>query len=139
GYKTPSAAGVSGAVPGDWTVKAGPKGTVTFSGPKGGGQNIVVVEVPVEDPVTALGKASKKGLDEYTEVGVTVVNYRSWKAADWEYTYVQPNGVPMHGLTRYVAVNGQTAYQITFRVQDLDWEKNSEILGTFFATFTSAD
>ncbi|MET8051461.1 protein kinase [Streptosporangium sp. NPDC005286] len=139
GFKSASAAGVSGAVPGDWTVKAGPKGTVTFSGPKGGGQNIVVVEVPVEDPVTALGKASKKGLDEYTEVGVTVVNYRSWKAADWEYTYVQPNGVPMHGLTRYVAVNGQTAYQITFRVQDLDWEKNSEILGTFFATFTSAD
>ncbi|WP_030914571.1 serine/threonine-protein kinase [Streptosporangium amethystogenes] len=139
GFKLASAAGVSGAVPGDWNVKADSKGTVTFSGPKGGGQNIVVVEVPVEDPVTALGKASKKGLDEYTEVGVTLVNYRTWKAADWEYTYVQPNGVPMHGLTRYVAVNGQTAYQITFRVQDLDWEKNSEILGTFFATFTSAD
>ncbi|WP_329083893.1 MULTISPECIES: serine/threonine-protein kinase [unclassified Streptosporangium] len=137
GFKLANAAGVSGAVPGDWTVKESPGGAVTFSGPKSGGQSIVVVEVPVTDPVTALSGASKKGLDEYTEVGVTAVNYRTWKAADWEYTYVQPNGVPMHGLTRYVALNGRTAYQITFKVQDLDWEKNSDILETFFATFTS--
>jgi len=137
GFELMSAAGVSGAVPGDWTVKADPGGVVTFTGPKSGGQTIVVIEVPVEDPVTALGRASKKGLDEYTEVGVTAVNYRTWRAADWEYTYVQPNGVPMHGLTRYVALNGRTAYQITFKVQDLDWEKNSDILETFFATFSS--
>ncbi|MEU8203253.1 protein kinase [Streptosporangium sp. NPDC049046] len=137
GFKLASAAGVSGAVPGDWTVKASSGGVVTFTGPKSGGQTIVVAEVPVEEPMTALGKASKKGLDEYTEVSVMAVNYRTWKAADWEYTYVQPNGVPMHGLTRYVALNGRTAYQITFKVQDLDWEKNADILETFFATFSS--
>ncbi|WP_344746644.1 hypothetical protein, partial [Streptosporangium vulgare] len=139
GFKLVDAAGVSGAVPDDWTVKESAGAVATFSGPKGGGQNIVVAKVPVAEPVLALSRASKKGLDEYTEVGVTTVSYRAWKAADWEYTYVQPNGVPMHGLTRYVAVNGLTAYQITFRVQDLDWEKNAEILQTFFATFVPVD
>ncbi|MEU8384385.1 hypothetical protein, partial [Streptosporangium sp. NPDC048865] len=139
GFKLETAAGVSGAVPDGWTVKEGSGGTVTFSGPKGGGQTLVVAKVPVAEPVLALSRASKKGLDEYTEVGVTTVSYRAWKSADWEYTYVQPNGVPMHGLTRYVAVNGLTAYQITFRVQDLDWEKNAEILQTFFATFAPVD
>ncbi|MFF3441305.1 serine/threonine-protein kinase [Streptosporangium sp. NPDC002721] len=139
GFKLENAAGVSGAVPDDWTVKEGPAGAATFSGPRGGGQSLVVTKVAVAEPVLALSRASKKGLDEYTEVGVTTVDYRTWKAADWEYTYVQPNGVPMHGLTRYVAVNGLTAYQITFKVQDLDWEKNSEILQTFFATFVPTD
>ncbi|WP_436762125.1 serine/threonine-protein kinase [Streptosporangium sp. V21-05] len=139
GFTLLDAAGVSGAVPDGWTVKEGSGGVATFSGPKGGGQNIVVAKVAVAEPVLALSRASKKGLDEYTEVGVTTVSYRAWKAADWEYTYVQPNGVPMHGLTRYVAVNGLTAYQITFRVQDLDWERNAEILQTFFATFVPVD
>ena len=103
---------------------------------EGRGQNIVVTKVPVADPVTALGRADKQGLEEYIEVGVTAVPYRAWKAADWEYTYSQSNGVPMHGLTRYVAVSGQTAYEITFRAQDLEWEKSSDVLDTFFSTFT---
>ncbi|GAA3024832.1 serine/threonine-protein kinase [Streptosporangium longisporum] len=138
GFERLSAGGVSGAVPEGWTVRTGGDGAAVFSGPRRGGRSITVAEVPVADPVTALGRASRKDLDEYTEVGVAAVDYRGWKAADWEYTYVRPDGVPMHGLTRYVAVDGRTAYQITFRAQDLDWEKSAESLETFFATFTPA-
>ncbi|MGC5015572.1 serine/threonine-protein kinase [Streptosporangium sp. DT93] len=136
GFARLSAGGVSGAVPGNWTVKTGGDGAVVFSGPKRGGQNVVVVPAPVADPVTALGRASRKDLDEYTEVGVTAVGYRGWKAADWEYTYVRSDGVPMHGLTRYVAVDDRSAYQITFRAQDLGWERSVESMETFLATFT---
>ncbi|WP_371784467.1 serine/threonine-protein kinase [Streptosporangium subroseum] len=136
GFKALDAGGISGAVPEGWTVKTGTGGAIVFSEPKTGGQNVVVTKVPVADPVTALGRADKEGLEEYIEVGVTAVPYRGWKAADWEYTYSQSNGVPMHGLTRYVAVSGQTAYEITFRAQDLEWEKSSDVLDTFFSTFT---
>ncbi|GGS52525.1 hypothetical protein GCM10010156_09000 [Planobispora rosea] len=136
GFAKLSEGGVSAALPDGWTAKASDDGTVTFSGPKGSGRSVVVAQVPVADPVTALGKADKKGLDEYIEVGVTPVSYRSWKAADWEYTFVQPNGiVQMHGLTRYAAVSGDSAYQIAIVVKDLDWEKSAGMIETFFATF----
>ncbi|GAA4227153.1 serine/threonine-protein kinase [Streptosporangium album] len=137
GFRTLSGAGVSGAVAKGWAVKTEKDGPVTFAGPKDGGRSIVVTKVPVADPVTALSRASKKGLDEYIEVGVAPVRYGRWKAADWEYTYVRPGSVvPMHGLTRYVALDGQSAYQITFAMQDLDWEKSNPLRQTFLDTFT---
>ncbi|MFF5211517.1 protein kinase [Streptosporangium sp. NPDC000396] len=140
GFRTLSGGSVSGALPKGWTVKTEDGGAVTFSGPKSSGRSIVVTEVPVADPVTALRRASKKGLDEYTEVGVKAVPYGTWKAADWEYTYVQPESVvPMHGLTRYVAVDDRTAYQITFSVRDLEWEKSAATLQAFFDTFRPVD
>ncbi|MGV9771718.1 protein kinase domain-containing protein [Streptosporangium sp. NPDC003464] len=140
GFRTLSGGGVSGAVAKGWTVKTGDDGSVAFSGPKNSGRSILVTEAPVADPVAALRRASKKGLDEYIEVGVAPVRYGTWKAADWEYTYVRPDSVvPMHGLTRYVALDGRTAYQITFAVQDLEWEKSAPLLQTFFDTFTPVD
>ncbi|MFD8530773.1 protein kinase [Streptosporangium canum] len=136
GFRTLSGGGVSGAVAKGWTVKTGADGSAVFSGPKNSGRSIVVAKVPVADPVTALRRASKKGLDEYIEVGVAPVRYGTWNAADWEYTYVQHDSVvPMHGLTRYVALDGETAYQITFATQDLEWERNAPLLRTFFDTF----
>ncbi|MEU0516546.1 protein kinase [Streptosporangium sp. NPDC006007] len=139
GYQTLSEGRVSAALPKGWTVKTRDGGAVTFSGPKDSGQGVAVTEVPVGDPMSALERADRKGLDEYTEIGMAPVQYGTWRAADWEYTYVQPGGaVPMHGLTRYVAVNGQTAYLITFTVQDLDWERSDELRQIFFDTFASA-
>ncbi|GIH76692.1 hypothetical protein Plo01_31210 [Planobispora longispora] len=135
GFAKLSEGGVSAVLPEGWTAKASDDGTVTFSGPKNSGRSIVVAEASVADPVTALRKADKKGLDEYIEVGVAAVSYGSWKAADWEYTFVQDGIVPMHGLTRYVAVSGDNAYQIAIVVRDLDWEKSSGMIETFFATF----
>jgi serine/threonine protein kinase len=136
GFKRLSAGGIAGAVPGNWTVKEGDGGTVVFSGPKSGAQSIVVTQVPVADPVAALDKVDKSGLDEYIEVGVTPVSYDGWKAADWEYTYVLPDGiVPMHGRTRYVVVSADSAYQIAVVVKDIDWEKSAGMIDTFFATF----
>ncbi|MBB2911750.1 serine/threonine protein kinase [Streptosporangium becharense] len=138
GFVLRTSGGVSAAVPDDWTVKRTGRTSVVFSGPKNSGQRISVVEVPVTDPMAGIAKADRKGLDGYSEIEVIPVDYRNWKAADWEYTYDQANGVPVHALTRYVAVNGQTAYLITLRAQDLDWGKITDVRETFFATFASA-
>ncbi|MBG0824381.1 protein kinase [Planomonospora sp. ID91781] len=136
GFKRLSAGGVAGAVPENWTVKERDDGAVVFSGPKSGAQSIVVTQVPVADPVAALGKLDRSGLDEYIEVGVSPVSYDGWKAADWEYTYVLPDGiVPMHGRTRYVVVGADSAYQIAIVVKDIDWEKSAGMMDAFFATF----
>ncbi|WP_307827767.1 protein kinase [Planomonospora sp. ID82291] len=136
GFTRLSAGGIAGAVPENWTVKEGADGAVVFSGPKSGAQSIVVTQVPVADPVAALGTVDRSGLDEYIEVGVTPVSYDGWKAADWEYTFVRPDGiVPMHGRTRYVVVSADSAYQIAIVVKDIDWEKSARMIDAFFATF----
>ncbi|MBB4916538.1 serine/threonine-protein kinase [Streptosporangium saharense] len=135
GYRTLGAGGVTAALPESWTVRED-DGVVTFQGPRNSGQSVVVSQAAVTDPVTALDGIGKDDLDEYTEVGVETVPYGAWRAADWEYTYVRsPGAVPMHGLTRYVAVDGQNAYLIAFTAQDLDWAKGAEARRVFFATF----
>ncbi|MFI7535689.1 serine/threonine-protein kinase [Streptosporangium sp. NPDC049376] len=135
GYRTLGAGGVSAALPGGWTVREA-DGVVTFHGPRNSGQSVVVSQTAVTDPVAALDGITKDDLDEYTEVGVETVPYGSWRAADWEYTYVRsPGAVPMHGLTRYVAVDGQSAYLISFTAQDLDWDRGTQARRVFFSTF----
>ncbi|MFD0890914.1 hypothetical protein ACFQ08_40740, partial [Streptosporangium algeriense] len=138
GYRTLGAGGVSAALPGGWTVREN-DGVVTFHGPKNSGQSVVVSQTTVTDPVAALDGIGKDGLDEYTEIGVETVPYGAWRAADWEYTYVRsPGAVPMHGLTRYAAVDGRNAYLIAFTAQDLDWDRGAQARRVFFATFRPA-
>ncbi|MFF0308347.1 protein kinase [Streptosporangium sp. NPDC004379] len=137
GYRRLSEAGVAAALPKGWTAKPGDDGGAVFTGPRDSGRSVTVTPVPVLDPMTALRRADRNGLDEYTEIGLSRAPYRDWKAADLEYTYAVSGGaVPMHGLTRYVAVDDATAYRITFAVQDLDWGKSSAFRQVFLDTFT---
>lgn len=139
GYRMLSGGRVSAALPEGWTATAGDGGDLVFSGPAHSDRDVTVAEVPAGDPVTVLRRAGREGLGEYTEIGVKTVRYRTWKAADWEYTYVRPGGtVPMHGLTRYVAVGGRTAYLITFAAQDLDWVASSRVRRVFLDTFAAS-
>ncbi|GGP83410.1 serine/threonine-protein kinase [Streptosporangium pseudovulgare] len=137
GYRRLSEAGVAAALPKGWAAKPGDDGGTVFTGPRNSGRSVTVTPVPVTDPMTALRRADRNGLDEYTEVGLSRVPYRGWKAADLEYTYAVSDGaVPMHGLTRYVTVDDATAYRITFAVQDLDWGKSAAFRQVFLDTFT---
>ncbi|MGW5485195.1 serine/threonine-protein kinase [Streptosporangium sandarakinum] len=137
GYRRLSEAGVAAALPKGWAAKPGDGGGAVFTGPRNSGRSVTVTPVPVTDPMTALRRADRNGLDEYTEIGLSRVPYRDWKAADLEYTYAVSGGaVPMHGLTRYVAVDDATAYRITFAVQDLDWVKSAAFRQVFLDTFT---
>ncbi|GHH64486.1 hypothetical protein GCM10017673_07230 [Streptosporangium violaceochromogenes] len=139
GYRVLSGGRVSAALPEGWTATAGDGGAVAFSGPANSDRDVTVAEVPAGDPVTVLRRADRGGLGEYTEIGVRTVRYHTWRAADWEYTYVRPGGtVPMHGLTRCVAVGGRTAYLITFATQDLDWAASSRMRRVFLDTFAAS-
>jgi len=58
------------------------------------------------------------------------------KAADWEYQYDDPAGVPMHAWTRWFATAGK-AYAISWSTRELDWSgdrgKVNMVLSTFYA------
>lgn len=66
------------------------------------------------------------------------VDYRDWQAADWEYTYTTPNGVPMHALTRYVSIDKKAAFKITFDLPELKWDDQAGTREVFLNTFRQA-
>ncbi|MEV4555326.1 serine/threonine-protein kinase [Nonomuraea wenchangensis] len=137
GYREQTPAGFKVAVPEGWKLTAS-GGVATFTGPKDSGLRVVVEDA---NPETDGGLAelshreSEGGRESYIQVQLQGVNYRGWKAADWEYTYTTAAGVPMHALTRYVTVDDSTAFTITFDVPELKWDEQADMRKVFLNTF----
>ncbi|MEV0307058.1 serine/threonine-protein kinase [Nonomuraea fuscirosea] len=140
GYTMHTGAGFAAAAPASW--KPGDDGDrSTFSGPKDSGMRIVVERAtPQSDGgLTALGRQEADGgLESYIQVQLQSVDYRDWQAADWEYTYTTPNGVPMHALTRYVSIDKKAAFKITFDLPELKWDDQAGTREVFLNTFRQA-
>ncbi|MEU7898799.1 protein kinase [Nonomuraea sp. NPDC049152] len=137
GFKEHTPEGFTAAVPAAWKV-SGSGGEAIFTGPKDSGMKITVEQVsPQKDGGLAelSGKEADGGVDGYIQVQLQEVKYRSWKAADWEYQYTQPNGVPMQTLTRYVTLDDKDAFQITFTTPQLQWADQAETRKVFLDTF----
>ncbi|MEQ4719907.1 protein kinase [Nonomuraea sp. B19D2] len=141
GYSEHGTAGFAAAVPEGW--KPGTSGGVTtFSGPKDSGIRIMVQKAApqADGGLAELGKQEAKGgVDGYIQVQLQAADYRGWRAADWEYTYTTSSGVPMHALTRYVTIDDNTAFKITFDMPELKWDDQAEARKVFLDTFRRAD
>ncbi|MEV5552632.1 protein kinase [Nonomuraea wenchangensis] len=137
GYREQTPAGFKVAVPEGWKLTAS-GGVATFTGPKDSGLRVVVEDAtPEADGGLAelSHRESEGGRESYIQVQLQGVNYRGWKAADWEYTYTTAAGVPMHALTRYVTVDDSTAFTITFDVPELKWDEQADMRKVFLNTF----
>uniref|UniRef100_UPI0013B47797 hypothetical protein n=1 Tax=Nonomuraea lactucae TaxID=2249762 RepID=UPI0013B47797 len=137
GYKEHSPAGFTAAVPDSWKVTASGDGA-TFTGPKDSGVRIVVEHATpqADGGLAELTRAEAEGTVEgYIQVQLQGTRFRAWKAADWEYTYTQTNGVPMHAMTRYVTVDDKSAFKITFDMPELTWDDQAETRRVFLDTF----
>ncbi|MGP3956544.1 protein kinase domain-containing protein [Nonomuraea sp. 3N208] len=137
GYKEHTPAGFSVAVPEGWKLTAS-GGEATFTGPKDSGIRTLVEEATpqADGGLAELGRLEADGgLESYIQVQLQRVDYRGWKAADWEYTYTTPNGVPMHALTRYVTIDDTTAFKITFDLPELKWDDQADTRQVFLDTF----
>ncbi|MDF5757861.1 hypothetical protein, partial [Spongiactinospora sp. TRM90649] len=137
GYTVRTGGTVSAAVPKDWRVTVKGK-RVTFSAPGGTDETVTVETVaPAADGgIAALNRTRETTeLAEYIQVRLEQVDYGQWKAAEWEYTHTQPDGVPMHTLARYVTVDSARAYRITFAIPELRWKEGAALRTTFFGTF----
>ncbi|WP_170223489.1 serine/threonine-protein kinase [Nonomuraea turkmeniaca] len=137
GYKEHTPAGFSVAVPQDWKLAAS-GGEATFTGPKDSGIQVLVEEATpqADGGLSELGRLEADGgRESYIQVQLQAVDYRGWKAADWEYTYTTANGVPMHALTRYVTIDDTTAFKITFDLPELKWDDQADTRQVFLDTF----
>ncbi|NRQ30550.1 protein kinase [Nonomuraea sp. NN258] len=141
GYEQHTPPGFSAAVPANWKLITSDEGA-TFTGPKDSGMKIVVQQAAPK-PDGGLAELSKQesegGVEAYIQVQLQQVKYRGWKAADWEYTYTLDNGVPMHALTRYVTVDDNTAFRITFDLPELKWDDQAETRRVFLDTFRKSN
>ncbi|MEV0583415.1 protein kinase [Nonomuraea sp. NPDC050310] len=137
GYKEHSAGGFTAAAPTAWKVTT-TGGETTFTGPKDSGSKITVRSArPDRDGGLAALTAEERngGVEAYIQVKLENVDFRGWSAADWEYTWSLPNGVPMHTLTRYVTMNDERAFKIVFSMPELRWDEQAEIRKVFLDSF----
>ncbi|WP_052423867.1 serine/threonine-protein kinase [Nonomuraea candida] len=140
GYKEHTGPGFSAAVPQEWRLDTS-DGVATFSGPKDSGMRITVERAAPQDDggLSELGRQEADGgLESYIQVQLQAVKYRSWQAADWEYTYTTAAGVPMHALARYVSMDDKTAFKITFDLPELKWDDQADTRKVFLDTFRQA-
>lgn len=136
-YDEHTAPGFTVAVPKTWKL-ANPGGVATFTGPKDSGMKITVQQAApqTDGGVSELSKEEADGgVEGYIQVQLQALDFRGWKAADWEYTYTLPNGVPMHALTRYVTLDDTTAFKITFDLPELKWDDQAKLRQVFLDTF----
>ncbi|GII83433.1 hypothetical protein Ssi03_14230 [Sphaerisporangium siamense] len=127
GFKARTAAGVTIAVPQDWTASASDQ-AVTYVGPKNSGRRVQVRKVPAtgDDGLAALTQMKDQTtLTDYGQIRLESSPFGDgpWKASVWEYTYTALNNVTTHAITRHVAVDRDTAYQVTFTAPDAEWDE----------------
>ncbi|MEU7000454.1 protein kinase [Nonomuraea sp. NPDC046570] len=137
GFKEHTPDGFSAAVPSSWKLSTS-GGEATFTGPKDSGMKITVEQTTpqADGGVSDLTRLeTDSGVEAYIQVQLQPVAYNGWKAADWEYTYTLPNGVPMQTLTRHVTLDDKTAFTITFTMPQLKWSDEAKTRQTFFNTF----
>ncbi|MEU8269527.1 protein kinase [Sphaerisporangium sp. NPDC049002] len=143
-FRSRTAAGASVAVPKDWTVSTSAD-AVTYLGPKSSGRRIQIKKVPStgDDGLTALTKAKDETtLTDYAQVRLesSAFGDGKWQASVWEYTYTALTNVTTHAVTRHIAVDGETAFEVTFTAPDAEWDQpdNRQTMAVLWSSFKPA-
>ncbi|MEV7966878.1 protein kinase [Sphaerisporangium sp. NPDC088356] len=143
-FRTHTAAGASVAVPKDWTASISGE-AVTYLGPKSSGRRIQIKKVPStgDDGLTALTKAKDEAtLTDYAQVRLESSTFGNgkWQASVWEYTYTALNNVTTHAVTRHIAIDGKTAFEVTFTAPDAEWDQadNRQTMAVLWSSFKPA-
>ncbi|GII68378.1 hypothetical protein Sme01_08540 [Sphaerisporangium melleum] len=144
GFRAHTAAGVSVAVPGDWTMSASDE-AVTYTGPKSSGRRVQIKKVTPtgDDGLDLLTKAKDQAtLTDYAQARLesSPLGDGKWEGSVWEYTYTALNNVTTHAMTRYVAVSDTAAYQVTFTAPDAEWDQpdTREAMSVLWSSFKPA-
>ncbi|MFC7381424.1 serine/threonine-protein kinase [Sphaerisporangium rhizosphaerae] len=144
GYRTQTAAGVSVSIPKDWTTSAS-DAAVTYTGPKNTGRRIQIKRVAPtgDDGLDLLTKAKDEAtLTDYaqTRLESSALGDGKWQGSVWEYTYTALTNVTTHAVTRYVALDDKSAYEVTFTAPDAEWDEpdNRQAMSVLWSSFKPA-
>jgi hypothetical protein len=121
--------GFAVAVPVDWTVSRD-RTIVYFRDPRGGRLlGIDQSDTPKADPYTDWlrqeeYRVARGDWDEYELIGIRRVEYRDYKAADWEFRYTSDRGTRIHVINRNFITAPDQAHAIYWSTPESTWQQN---------------
>ncbi len=95
---------------------------------------------PKADPVAdwrAQESAVRNRLPGYQRITIRPVDFRGWRAADWEFRW-QAGGGPLHVINRNVITATDRAYALYFSVPDSAWVESQPLFESLMASFQPA-
>ncbi|MET8895379.1 serine/threonine-protein kinase [Streptomyces albogriseolus] len=129
--------GYSIGLPAGWKFKSSDAAGDRFTGPNGQKLLIGWTTTPKDDPV-ADWKNQEGAMvrPQYKRIRIVPVEYRGWKTADWEFTYVD-GGVTYRSVDRGTVVNDGLGYGLmyTARADAWDGEQRKNTWRTLTQTF----
>lgn len=128
------------AVPAGWTTSTSGQ-VVKYRDPQSGEMLLVdQTDTPKADPAADWRnqeQARRSTYPGYSRIRIAPVDYRGWKAADWEFTYDGPSG-PLHVLNRGFVTSPDKAYSLFVLAPAGQWSQAKQAFDVAAASFTPA-
>ncbi|MEV5431423.1 serine/threonine-protein kinase [Streptomyces sp. NPDC052701] len=129
-----SGQGYTIGLPEGWKYQSSDAAGDRFTGPDGQKLLVAWTSTPKGDPV-ADWKNQERAMrrPQYQRIRIEEVDYRGWKTADWEFTYVQ-NGTRYRTIDRGFVVNDRLGHALMYTAKAADW--GSELRKDTWRTLT---
>ncbi|GAA1426861.1 serine/threonine-protein kinase [Streptomyces thermospinosisporus] len=129
--------GYSIGLPEGWKYQSTGAAGDRFTGPDGQRLLIAWTSTPKSDPVADWRNQERFMVrSQYKKIRIEKVGYRGWKAADWEFTYVE-NGTKWRTIDRGFVVNDRQGYALMYTAKAQTWgeEERRETWRTLTRSF----
>ncbi|MET9305293.1 serine/threonine-protein kinase [Streptomyces cellulosae] len=114
--------GYSIGLPAGWKFKSSDAAGDRFTGPNGQKLLIGWTTTPKDDPVADWTNQERSMVrPQYKRIRIAAVEYRGWKTADWEFTYVD-GGVTYRSVDRGTVVNDGLGYGLMYTAKADAWD-----------------
>lgn len=125
------------AVPAGWTTSTSGQ-VVKYRDPQSGQMLLVdQTDTPKADPAAdwrTQEQARRSTYPGYSRIRIEPVDYRGWKAADWEFTYDGPSGL-LHVLNRGFVTSPHQAYSLFVLAPQSQWSQAKQAFDVAAASF----
>ncbi|WP_262056316.1 serine/threonine-protein kinase [Streptomyces sp. STR69] len=126
--------GFSIGLPAGWSYQSTDSAGVRLVGPDGQKLLIAWTSTPKNNPVADWENQEQyMTRSGYTRIRIEEVDYRSWKTADWEFTYTD-GGTKYRTIDRGFVVNSHLGYALMYTAKAANWD--SELRKDTWTTLT---
>ncbi|GHD48418.1 serine/threonine-protein kinase [Streptomyces galbus] len=113
--------GYSIGLPKGWKFQTTASAGDRFTGPNGQKLLIAWTTTPKDDPVADWKNQERYMVrSQYKKIRIVPLEYRGWKAADWEFTYAE-GGTAYRTVDRGFVVNDHQGYALMYTARAADW------------------
>ncbi|MFJ7151921.1 serine/threonine-protein kinase [Streptomyces sp. NPDC100445] len=116
-----SGQGYTIGLPKGWQYRSTGAAGDRYTGPAGQKLLVAWTSTPKGDPVADWKNQERYMVrSQYHKIRIEKVGYRSWKAADWEFTY-QESGTGYRTIDRGFVVDDHQGYALMYTAKGADW------------------